>query len=141
MSLNVPQPLGLGLDAEICDNTNLILTIDQEQKNDVRRLLIPSHSLFDRAPDLSIASTLLSPGISYTFSFTVYHDGEFIHFENGELIAVKEEYPGGFCTLKTTLLLNDSWQKVIRGTGEFSRFALIDTFSYLFRNRTLYHRS
>jgi hypothetical protein len=138
---NVPQPLGLGLDADIGDNgTNLILTIDHRWKNDARRLLILSHSLFDRAPNLSISSTVLSPGRSYMFSFTVYLDGEFIHSENGELIAVKE-YPAEVCTLKTSLLLNDSWQKVIQSTGGFSRFAFIDTFSYIFRNGTLYHRS
>ena len=128
---NVPQPLGLGLDADIGDNgANLILTIDHKRRNDARRILtIPSHSLFDRAPDLTIASPVLSPGIAYMFSFSVYLDGEFIHSENGELIAVKEEYPAEVCALKTTLLLNDNWQKVIRSAGEFSRFAFIDNFS------------
>jgi hypothetical protein len=124
---NVPQPLGLGLDADIGnDGTNLILTIDHKQKNARCLLIIPSHFLFDRAPDLAVASPVLSPEISCMFSFSVYLDSEFIRSENDEVKAVTlEGYPAEFCALKTTLLLNDNWQKLIRSTGEFSRFSFI----------------
>ncbi|KIM37320.1 hypothetical protein M413DRAFT_31030 [Hebeloma cylindrosporum] len=138
---NIPQPLGLGLDAEIADNgTNLILTIDHMRRNDPGRLLsIPTHSLFDRAPELSISSTVLAPGLSYMFSFSVYFDGEFIHSETGELIAVKEKYPSEVCTLKTTLLVNHSWKEIIRST-EIERYTIVldITDTHLCRRRNLF---
>jgi hypothetical protein len=137
------EPLGFGLDADIGnDGTNLILTIDHKQKNARRLLTIPSHFLFDRAPDLTVTSPVLSPEISYMFSFSVYLNDGFIHSESEDLKAVTlEGYPTEVCALKTTLLLNDNWQKVIRSTGEFSRFAFIDISSQLFRYRTLRHCS
>jgi hypothetical protein len=65
------------------------------------------------------------------FSFTVYLNREFIHSENGELIAVKE-YPAEVCTLKTTLLLNDNRQ---RSFGVLVSFrALLSLILILFHN-------
>ncbi|KIM37328.1 hypothetical protein M413DRAFT_13473 [Hebeloma cylindrosporum] len=123
---NTPQIPGIGLHADTSDNgTSLVLTIDHRHNDRICLQIIPSRSLFDRAPDLSIASTVLAPGISYASSFSVYFDGEFIHSETGELVAVKDEYPSNGCTIKTTLLSNDSWHQVVRRDVNLERYTIV----------------